>query len=89
MTIYERVKKKLTDALRPELLQITDQSELHKGHGGYREGGETHFHIEIVASAFDGVSPVERHRKIYKLLEKEMNERIHALEIHAKAKSLG
>lgn len=87
MTIAERIKQKLTDALSPSLLEVVDESEKHKGHGGYREGGETHFHVTVVSAEFEGKSRVDRQRMVYALLAEEMAERIHALALTTKAPS--
>ena len=66
------------------MLDIIDDSEQHRGHGGYRTGGETHFRVLIVSDAFVGQSRLARQRMIYNLLHAEMDERIHALEISAR-----
>jgi BolA protein len=87
MTIAERIKQKLTDALAPSLLEVVDESEKHKGHGGYREGGETHFHVTVVSPEFEGKSRVDRQRMVYALLAEEMAERVHALALTTKAPS--
>ena len=87
MTIAERIKQKLTDALSPSLLEVVDESEKHKGHGGYREGGETHFHVTVVSGEFEGKSRVDRQRMVYALLSEEMAERVHALALTTKAPS--
>lgn len=79
MTYAERIHQRLTEALSPEALQIEDQSHLHKGHVGARPEGETHFHVRIVSAAFTGQSRVNRQRNVYKLLQAEMEERVHAL----------
>jgi len=85
MTIAERINKKLTEGLAPTLLEVVDESEKHKGHGGYREGGETHFHVTVVSPEFEGKSRVDRQRMVYALLADEMAERIHALALTTKA----
>lgn len=81
MSVADIIREKLTAALAPTLLEIEDQSESHRGHGGYREGGETHFHVEIVSAAFDGMTQVARHRRIYDLLQAEIDAGIHALSL--------
>ena len=78
-TITERLRARLTDSFAPEELVIEDQSERHRGHGGYREGGETHFHVRIRAEAFNGLSRVARQRLVSKAVAAEMAERVHAL----------
>lgn len=85
MTIAERINKKLTEGLAPSLLKVVDESEKHKGHGGYREGGETHFHVTVVSDQFDGKSRVDRQRMVYALLAEEMADRVHALALTTKA----
>ena len=79
MTYAERMRAKLTAALDPDTLEIEDQSERHRGHAGYREGGETHFHLTIRAAAFDGLSRVQRQRLVHRAVSEELAERVHAL----------
>ncbi|RME67760.1 MAG: BolA family transcriptional regulator, partial [Alphaproteobacteria bacterium] len=62
-----------------------DDSAAHAGHAGHRPGGETHFRVEIVSPAFAGKSRVARQRLIYRILEAELAERVHALSIVARA----
>ncbi len=81
MSMAERIERKLEAALSPASLRIADDSESHRGHGGYREGGETHFRVEIVAAAFDGQSRVQRQRRVYEILAEELEERVHALQL--------
>lgn len=81
ISMAETIRSKLTDALSPERLEVRDDSEKHRGHGGWREGGETHFDVVAVATAFDGMSRVARQRLVYDALREEMTERIHALSL--------
>jgi BolA protein len=76
-----RMERKLTEALRPQRLEIRDDSHKHAGHSGWREGGETHFHVEIVSDAFAGQSRVGRQRLVYAALAEELAERVHALQL--------
>ncbi len=85
MTMRDKIEAKLLSAFAPSSLTVTDDSHHHAGHGGAREGGETHFSIQIVSSAFAGKSRVEMHRAINALLADEFAERVHALAIHARA----
>jgi BolA family transcriptional regulator, general stress-responsive regulator len=85
MTVKERITATLTAALRPDHLDVWDESHQHHGHGGWREGGETHFRVSIVASAFSGKSRLERHRIVNSLLADELADRVHALAISARA----
>lgn len=84
MNMKDRISARLV-TLNPLELEVIDESEKHRGHGGWREGGETHFRVHIRSAAFDGVSRVERHRRINALLKEEFEAGIHALAIHAKA----
>jgi BolA protein len=79
----------LTEALTPVVLEIVDESAKHKGHGGWREGGETHFHVTVVSDAFEGKSRVDRQRMVYALLAEEMADRVHALALTTKAPAEG
>jgi BolA protein len=71
--------------LEPVSLILVDDSEKHRGHGGYNPGGESHFTLQIVSAAFAGKGRVERQRMIYHALGDLMHERVHALAIQAKA----
>jgi BolA protein len=76
---------KLAQGLQPSHLAVVDESDKHKGHGGWREGGETHFRVDIVAEAFTGKSRVERHRMVNALLADELADRVHALALSTRA----
>ena len=75
----------LEAALSPTRLEVIDESHRHHGHSGWKEGGETHFRVRIVAEAFRGQTRLARHRLINDLLARELAERIHALAIEARA----
>lgn len=85
MTMQDRITGKLQEAFRPEALEVIDESHLHHGHGGWREGGETHFRVKLVSETFAGLSRVERHRRVNAVLAEELKERVHALAIQARA----
>lgn len=87
--IAERITRKLTEAFAPQELKVIDESHQHQGHGGWREGGETHFRVNIVSEAFAGKSRLERHRLINAALAQELADRVHALAIAAKAPGEG
>jgi BolA protein len=63
----------------PVRLQIDDESSQHRGHSGYREGGESHFRVEIVSAAFEGKTRVARQRLVYDALKDELAAGLHAL----------
>ena len=69
--------------LAPSRADLIDDSEKHRGHGGYNPAGESHFTLRIESAAFTGKSRVERQRMIYSALGDLMNERVHALSIKA------
>lgn len=77
----EQIHKILTETFNPELLEIIDNSAAHAGHAGASGGG--HYHVNIVAAAFDGKTLVQRHQMVYKALGDMMKEQIHALGINA------
>lgn len=81
MTIADRIRRKLAAALQPTRLEVLDESARHHGHAGWREGGETHFHLTVVSEAFAGKSRVARQRLVYDLLAEEMRDRVHALSL--------
>jgi BolA protein len=79
MSMTARLRAKLEAAFAPERLEVIDESEQHRGHGGWREGGETHFRVRMAARAFDGMSRVERHRAVNRAVAAELEEGVHAL----------
>jgi len=83
--IADNMRLKLEAALQPDVLEIVDDSESHRGHGGYREGGESHFNMKIVASAFEGASRVSRQRMVFDVLKDELAGPVHALSLQCLA----
>lgn len=79
MTVASRIREKLTEKLAPTRLDIADDSHKHAGHVGARPEGETHFSVEIVSAAFEGVSRVQRQRMVYEILQDELVGPVHAL----------
>ncbi|WP_435088492.1 BolA/IbaG family iron-sulfur metabolism protein [Candidatus Pelagibacter bacterium nBUS_27] len=74
------VKKKLTDQIDFESIKIEDKSFLHKNHIGNQEGK---FHLKIIlnSSELKILSKIESNKKIYKILDKELKENIHSIQI--------
>lgn len=86
MALREWIVEEVSRALGPSALQVDDESHLHAGHAGSREGGETHFRIDVVSDAFAGKSRVERHRLVNTLLAEAFSRHgLHALAIRARA----
>lgn len=82
-TVAATVEARLRDALKPSHLEVQDDSHLHAGHAGAREG--SHFTVRITSAAFAGLSRVARHRLVYSALSAELRQGIHALAIEAHA----
>lgn len=78
----DRLREALSRALQPLELQVRDDSAMHAGHAGAREGG--HFHVVIVAERFRGLAPLARHRLVYDAAAGLMGREIHALSIDAR-----
>jgi len=75
--------RRLNSAVSPTQIELVDDSEQHRGHGGYNPAGESHFSLQIESPAFAGKNRVERQRMIYAALGDLMRERVHALSIRA------
>lgn len=85
MTMKERMQRKLEAEFQPQTIEIIDESEDHRGHGGYREGGETHFKIVMRAQTLAGMSRVARQRAVMSCVKAELDERVHALALDVAA----
>jgi BolA protein len=83
MAVAENIRQKLNAAFAPQELTVTDESARHEGHAGHRPGGETHFDVRIVSAQFEGLSRVERQRRIYSALDAEFRAGMHALSLKA------
>lgn len=80
----ERMRTRLLDALAPIQLSIEDESHLHVGHAGARDG-RGHFRVRIVAAEFSGQPLLARHKRIYAAVGDMMQTDIHALSLDARA----
>jgi BolA family transcriptional regulator, general stress-responsive regulator len=79
MPVVEEIRTRLEAEFRPTRLEVVDESERHRGHAGWREGGESHFRVTIAAPAFAPMSRIERHRAVHAALGPDLVGRIHAL----------
>ncbi|KAF1711786.1 BolA family protein [Pseudoxanthomonas sacheonensis] len=79
-----RIREALEAAFAPTHLLVNDDSHLHAGHAGARDG-RGHYSVEIVSAAFAGKSSLARHRSVYAALGEMMTTDIHALQIRARA----
>ena len=77
--------RRLSSALSPSRVELVDDSEKHRGHGGYNPAGESHFTLEIESAAFAGKSRLERQRMVHAALGDLLESRVHALSIQARA----
>ncbi len=87
--VAAEIDARLRAALSPEQLAVIDDSARHRGHAGHDPRGESHFTVEIVASAFSGKNRVARHRLVNQALAGLLAERVHALAIVARAPEEG
>ena len=78
----EQMRERLKQALSPQDVHIEDESHLHVGHAGARDG-RGHFRLSIVSAAFNGQRGMQRHRMVYAALGDMMQTDIHALSIEA------
>ena len=76
--------RRLNSALASARIELVDDSEQHRGHGGYNPAGESHFTLRIESPAFAGKSRVERQRMVHNALGDLLDERVHALSIQAR-----
>ena len=85
MPVADAIRQKLNAGFSPVTLEVVDESHRHAGHAGATRAdggqGETHFHVRIVSPAFEGISRVERQRRIYAALAEELNGTVHALSL--------
>ena len=79
MSVTQEIADRLEEAFAPSELSVVDDSESHRGHGGYREGGESHFNVKIRSAHFKGLNRVVRHRAVHGALGPDLIGRIHAL----------
>lgn len=80
------IRQALQAALEPDRLEIEDESHLHAGHAGARDG-RGHFRVSVVSAAFEGLAPLARHRAVYAAVGGLMETDIHALSITARTPS--
>ena len=81
MTVKDEIEEALRRVLAPDSLVVTDESEQHRGHSGWREGGETHFRVEIRSARFSGMTRLQSHQLSPSPLDK-----LHALSISTRSR---
>ncbi len=85
MGLTENITEKLQKAFEPEFFELIDDSEKHRGHGGWREGGESHFRLRMTSASFAGQGRVQRQRAVNKVLAEELAGPVHALAMELRA----
>lgn len=86
MGVKDTIAQKLTEKFNPDYLEVIDESERHRGHAGWREGGESHFRVRIASGHFDPLTRVAQHRAVMDALEGEFKAGLHALSIEVVGK---
>ncbi|UWR16743.1 BolA family transcriptional regulator [Sulfitobacter sp. M368] len=79
MSKTQEIEDRLTAAFPDGEVLVVDDSESHRGHAGYQEGGESHFNVRIRSKDFEGKNRLARHRAVHAALGPELIARIHAL----------
>ena len=79
MRLTDEIRSRLAAAFDPAVIEVVDESERHRGHAGYREGGESHFRVLIRARAFGPMNRLARHRAVHEALGAAIIARVHAL----------
>ena len=79
MSVTQEIADRLEATFAPSELNVVDDSESHRGHSGFQEGGESHYNVKIRTSHFKGISRLARHRAVHAALGPELIGRIHAL----------
>lgn len=77
MSRYERIRQKLESELKPEHLELADESSNHH----VPKGSESHFRVVLISDSFDGLASVKRHQLVYALLQEELDSGLHALSL--------
>lgn len=79
MSRTAEIRSRLEAAFDPRELEVVDDSESHRGHAGYQEGGESHFKVRMRAEALGRMGRVQRHRAVHAAIGSDLMARIHAL----------
>lgn len=79
MTRAQKIEAALAEAFAPRVLEVVDDSEAHRGHAGYQDGGESHFNVVVESEAFQGLSRIAKHRAVHAAIGPKLMSEIHAL----------
>lgn len=83
MSLTDQIKQKLTEALKPEYMELINNSHKHVGHAGHDGSGESHYQLIVVSYIFENCSKIQRHRMINNVIEDEFRAGLHAFSIKA------
>jgi BolA protein len=78
-TLRDRILTRLDESFAPSALEVIDESEHHRGHAGWRDGGESHFRVRMRAPSMASMGRLERHRAVHQALGPEIMGALHAL----------
>lgn len=79
MTRAQKIEAALRAEFDPRVLEVVDDSEAHRGHSGFQEGGESHFNVRVESNRFQGLSRIARHRAVHAAIGPALMSEIHAL----------
>lgn len=82
MNVQETIEQRLRESLRPQHLEVVNESHMHN----VPPGAESHFKVTIVSGAFEGQPRVRRHQAVYRVLKEQLAGPVHALAVHAYSK---
>lgn len=82
MRLRQEIEERLREAFAPDKLSVEDESEKHRGHAGYREGGDSHFRVHVSDPVFAPMTRLQRHRAVHDALGPDIMSRLHALALH-------
>jgi len=85
MTMETRIRERLEKSFSPTRLEVVNQSQLHHGHAGSPNSGQSHFSVHVVSARFAGCSRLKRHQLVNEALAAELRDGVHALAIKAEA----
>ncbi|MBT9382565.1 BolA family transcriptional regulator [Pseudooceanicola sp. CBS1P-1] len=85
MSREAEIRSRLEAQFHPEHLEVLDESEGHRGHAGFQEGGESHFRVRMKAATLSGQSRIARHRAVHAAIGAELMGQIHALALELEA----
>lgn len=79
------IRRALQEAFTAQHLEVIDESEAHRGHAGYPEGGQSHFRVRMQASELADMNRIARHRAVHAAIGPELMGQIHALALELSA----